>query len=37
MPRKKTEEIAIVPDTPVLPVDDAVEKGLPELISEPVT
>lgn len=36
MPRKKTEEIAIVPDTPVLPVDDAVEKGLPELMSKPV-
>ena len=37
MPRKKTEEIAIVPDTPALPVDDAVEEGLSELISEPVT
>lgn len=37
MPRKKTEEIAIVPDTPVLPVDDAVEESLPELMSEPVT
>ena len=37
MPRKKTEEIAIVPDTPVLPADDAVEKSLPELMSEPVT
>lgn len=37
MPRKKTEEIAIVPDTPVLPVDDAVEESLPELMSEPAT
>ena len=37
MPRKKTEEIAIVPDTPVLPADDAVEESLPELMSEPVT
>ena len=37
MPRKKTEEIAIVPDAPVLPVDDAVEESLPELMSEPVT
>ena len=37
MPRKKTEEIAIVPDTPVLPVDDAVEESLPECMSEPVT
>lgn len=37
MPRKKTEEIAIVPDTPVLPVDDAVEESLPERMSEPVT
>lgn len=37
MPRKKTEEIAIVPDTPVLPVDDAVEESLPELMSESTT
>lgn len=37
MPRKKTEEIAIVPDTPALPVDDAVEESLPERMSEPVT
>ena len=37
MPRKKTEEIAIVPDTPVLPVDDAVEESLPEHMSEPAT
>ena len=37
MPRKKTEEIAIVPDTPVLPVDDAGEESLSELMSEPVT
>ena len=37
MPRKKTEEIAIVPDTPVLPVDDAVEESLPELMSESAT
>lgn len=37
MPRKKTEKIAIVPDTPVLPVDDAVEESLPELMSESAT
>lgn len=36
MPRKKTEEIAIVPDTPVLPVDDAKEESLPEIMSESV-
>lgn len=41
MPRKKTEEIAIIPDTPVLPVDDGTEQALaeenlPESMSEQV-
>lgn len=41
MPRKKTEEIAIIPDTPVLPVDDGreqalAEENLPESMSEQV-
>lgn len=41
MPKKKTEEIAIIPDTPVLPVDDGTEQALaeenlPESMSEQV-
>ncbi len=41
MPRKKTEELAIIPDTLVSPVDDGTEQplaeeNLPESMSEPV-